>query len=57
MAKNPKPQIDENNFEESIRSYGSKIEHIESFVEAVRRFPGKTHCADDTAGHDRNVMR
>ena len=57
MAKNPKTQIEENSFEESIRSYGSKIEHIESFVEAVRRFPGKTHCTDDTAGHDRNVMR
>ena len=40
MAKNPKTQIEENSFEESIRSYGSKIEHIESFVEAVRRFPG-----------------
>ena len=57
MAKNPKTQIEENSFEESIRSYGSKIEHIESFVEAVRRFPGKTHYTDDTAGHDRNVMR
>ncbi|MBQ9699443.1 MAG: HNH endonuclease [Lachnospiraceae bacterium] len=57
MSKNPKMVPNETNFEESIRSYGSKIEHIESFVEAVRRFPGKTHCADDTAGHDRNVMR
>ena len=27
-------------FEESIKSYGNKIEHIDSFVEAVRRFPG-----------------
>lgn len=40
MAKSPKTQIEDNNFEESIRNYGSKIEHIESFVEAVRRFPG-----------------
>ena len=30
-----------NKFEESIKNYGNKIEHIESFVEAVRRFPGK----------------
>lgn len=29
-----------NEFEESIKNYGSKIEHIDSFVEAVRRFPG-----------------
>ena len=38
-----KPQIQQNdiNFEESIKNYGSKIEHIESFVEAVRKFPGK----------------
>ena len=28
------------NFEESIKNYGNKIEHIDSFVEAVRRFPG-----------------
>lgn len=28
------------NFEESIKNYGDKIEHIETFVEAVRRFPG-----------------
>ena len=28
------------NFEDSIRNYGDKIEHIDSFVEAVRRFPG-----------------
>lgn len=27
-------------FEESIKNYGNKIEHIESFVDAVRRFPG-----------------
>lgn len=27
-------------FEESIKNYGNKIEHIDSFVEAVRRFPG-----------------
>lgn len=38
MAKLPKEQ--EINFEESIRNYGNKIEHIETFVEAVRRFPG-----------------
>ena len=37
-----KPKKDNNtiDFEDSIRNYGSKIEHIESFVEAVRRFPG-----------------
>lgn len=29
-----------NDFEESIKNYGNKIEHIESFTEAVRRFPG-----------------
>lgn len=29
-----------NDFEESIKNYGNKIEHIDSFVEAVRRFPG-----------------
>lgn len=28
-------------FRDSIENYGKKIEHIESFVEAVRRFPGK----------------
>lgn len=27
-------------FEENIKNYGNKIEHIESFVDAVRRFPG-----------------
>ena len=27
-------------FEDSIKNYGKKIEHIDSFVEAVRRFPG-----------------
>lgn len=30
-------------FEESIKNYGNKIEHIDSFVEAVRRFPGKSY--------------
>lgn len=34
------PENDVNNFEESIRNYGDKIEHIDTFVEAVRRFPG-----------------
>lgn len=29
-----------NKFEDSIKNYGKKIEHIDSFVEAVRRFPG-----------------
>ena len=42
MAKLPKEQ--EINFEESIRNYGNKIEHIDTFVEAVRRFPGKIYC-------------
>ena len=37
-----KPTKNENiNFEESIRNYGNKIEHIETFVAAVRRLPGK----------------
>lgn len=31
---------DNNSFEESIKNYGKKIEHIDSFTEAVRRFPG-----------------
>lgn len=30
-------------YEESIKNYGNKIEHIETFVEAVRRFPGKRY--------------
>lgn len=38
MAKT-KTNIAEN-FEENIKNYGQKIEHIESFVDAVRRFPG-----------------
>ena len=41
-----------NNFEESIRNYGDKIEHIDSFAEAVRRLPGKY-----TARHIRNDMK
>lgn len=41
------------NFEESIRNYGDKIEHIDTFVEAVRRFPGKLY----TARHIRNDMK
>lgn len=41
MAK--KQQVSEivNDFEESIKNYGNKIEHIDSFTEAIRRFPGK----------------
>ena len=39
MAKT-KTNITEN-FEENIKNYGQKIEHIESFVDAVRRFPGR----------------
>lgn len=39
MAKNNKTP-EAVNFEDSIKHYGEKIEHIESFVEAVRRFPG-----------------
>ena len=39
MAK-PTKNNEATNFEESIRSYGDKIEHIDTFVEAVRRFPG-----------------
>lgn len=40
MAKPTKKVEVLNEFEESIKNYGNKIEHIESFVEAVRRFPG-----------------
>lgn len=40
MAKNNKQTTETQDFEESIRHYGEKIEHIESFVDAVRRFPG-----------------
>lgn len=29
-----------NDFEESIKNYGNKIEHIDSFSDACRRFPG-----------------
>lgn len=56
----PKKEANDNiNFEESIKNYGSKIEHIESFVEAVRRFPGKYYPLHHryTAGLDRNVMK
>lgn len=51
MAKSNKPE-NINDFEESIKNYGNKIEHIESFVEAVRRFPGKY-----TARLGRNAMK
>lgn len=44
MAK-PTKNNEATNFEESIRSYGDKIEHIDTFVEAVRRFPGKLYCS------------
>lgn len=47
-----KPNKNENSFEESIRNYGDKIEHIDSFAEAVRRLPGKY-----TARHIRNDMK
>lgn len=40
MQKNSKVD-DLKSFEESIKHYGEKIEHIATFVEAVRRFPGK----------------
>ena len=40
MAKANNQQLDSINYEESIKNYGSKIEHIESFVEAVQKFPG-----------------
>lgn len=52
MAKPTKKVEVLNEFEESIKNYGNKIEHIETFVEAVRRFPGK--C---TARHTRNSMK
>ena len=35
----------QNDFEESIRNYGDKIEHIDTFAEAVRRLPGKIYCS------------
>lgn len=38
MPKLPKNETID--FEESIRSYGDKIEHIETFVAAVRKLPG-----------------
>lgn len=38
MAKLPKNETID--FEENIRNYGSKIEHIETFVAAVRKLPG-----------------
>ena len=39
----PKTTVDKNtiDYEDSIKNYGKSIEHIETFVEAVRRFPGK----------------
>lgn len=40
MTKPPKNVKIDENYEENIRKYGDKIEHIETFVEAVRRFPG-----------------
>ena len=39
-----------NDFEESIKNYGNKIEHIDSFVEAVRRFPGMYIGAKGSVG-------
>lgn len=51
MAKPSKNEIQ--SYEESIKNYGNKIEHIETFVEAVRRFPGKLY----TARHIRNGMK
>ena len=41
MAKSINTSDTPNSFEESIKEYGKKIEHIDSFTEAVRRFPGK----------------
>lgn len=35
-----KSKAEDLNFEESIKNYANKIEHIDTFVEAVRRFPG-----------------
>lgn len=35
-----RPENENISFEESIRNYGDKIEHIDNFVDAVRRFPG-----------------
>ena len=36
-----KQEAIDTSFEESIKNYGSKIEHIDNFIDAVRRFPGK----------------
>ena len=41
MAKKQNPSEVINDFEENIKHYGEKIEHIDSFTEAIRRFPGK----------------
>ena len=51
MAKPSNNEIQ--SYEESIKNYGNKIEHIKTFVEAVRRFPGKLY----TARHIRNGMK
>ena len=54
MAKPANQKMDDlKNFEESIKHYGEKIEHIATFTEAVRRFPGKRY----TAWLDRNIMK
>ena len=37
MKKEEKSSID---YEKNIREYGSKIEHIENFVEVVKKLPG-----------------
>ena len=34
------PEQETIDFEESIRNYGNKIEHIETFVAAIRKLPG-----------------
>ena len=52
MAKStPQAQISSiEGYEESIKNYGNKIEHIESFVEAVRKFPGMYIGSKNQAG-------
>lgn len=37
---NKKNEVDIEDYRQSILNYGNQIEHIDSFVEAVRRFPG-----------------
>lgn len=55
MAK--QKETTNNAFEDSIKNYGKKIEHIESFTEAVRKFPGKHFASKSTARLGRNTSK